>query len=488
MADIEGELGGSAQQPVVLRRKAKSTRPGNGRAALNGVVRLNRPKSEYISPSGVSTLDIRTRLRITEAELAIVQREVSDLLAERNTLEASARQFEDSWKFTVQECGRIVEQRDELQSKLEMLEQVVSSAYHQIPESHKGKKGGKVSRADLDQCRLMLETQTRVCETLEQERDRANDDYDFAQAQLHTLMSQYQDLAESCSEVARERDKARREVQMLREELHRYEPEPEANTREAKKSNESLQSQEEGSAEAPPNDTPLPQQLKEMKEERDTLQSMYEQAIHRAEQYQKQLYRAEEDRRQALATSEALTALWQKKFEKAQSENYELRQELLSAQDRISHLHEKLAVVRIQSRTPSSASTRPSPPEGDAPPLFPPHTPTSTTLTSYSSQPTPPHRAASFHSMNSLGTSLGPGARPGFPLSQPHSSLHHTNSLNPGSSTGVGKSPRWATVNTSHELISPSTGTYHAPSKRLRGFNDIHEVDNHSTDEEASWI
>ena len=47
----------------------------------------------------------------------------------------------------------------------------------------------------------------------------------------------------------------------------------------------------------------------------------------RAEQYQKQLYRAEEDRRQALATSEALTALWQKKFEKAQNENYDLRSE-----------------------------------------------------------------------------------------------------------------------------------------------------------------
>ena len=47
----------------------------------------------------------------------------------------------------------------------------------------------------------------------------------------------------------------------------------------------------------------------------------------RAEQYQKQLYRAEEDRRQALATSEALTALWQKKFEKAQTENYDLRSE-----------------------------------------------------------------------------------------------------------------------------------------------------------------
>ena len=37
--------------------------------------------------AGISTLDIRTRLRITEAELALVQREVSDLLVERNTLE-----------------------------------------------------------------------------------------------------------------------------------------------------------------------------------------------------------------------------------------------------------------------------------------------------------------------------------------------------------------------------------------------------------------
>ncbi len=45
----------------------------------------------------------------------------------------------------------------------------------------------------------------------------------------------------------------------------------------------------------------------------------------RAEQFQKQLYRAEEDRRQALATSEALASLWQKKFDKAQNENYDLR-------------------------------------------------------------------------------------------------------------------------------------------------------------------
>ena len=52
------------------------------------------------------------------------------------------------------------------------------------------------------------------------------------------------------------------------------------------------------------------------------------QALKKAEQCQKQLFRTEEDRRQALATSEALTALWQKKFEKAQNENYELRQVL----------------------------------------------------------------------------------------------------------------------------------------------------------------
>ena len=66
------------------------------------------PPLSFLTPShphllrhmtaGVSTLDIRTRLRITEAELAIVQREVLDLLAERNSLEASARQWEESWR------------------------------------------------------------------------------------------------------------------------------------------------------------------------------------------------------------------------------------------------------------------------------------------------------------------------------------------------------------------------------------------------------
>ncbi len=49
--------------------------------------------------AGISALDIRTRLRITEAELAIVQRELSDLLAERSLLEASSRQYEESWRY-----------------------------------------------------------------------------------------------------------------------------------------------------------------------------------------------------------------------------------------------------------------------------------------------------------------------------------------------------------------------------------------------------
>ena len=52
--------------------------------------------------AGISTLDIRTRLRISEAELAIVQREVADLLTEKNTLETNAKGYEESWKFAIQ--------------------------------------------------------------------------------------------------------------------------------------------------------------------------------------------------------------------------------------------------------------------------------------------------------------------------------------------------------------------------------------------------
>ena len=80
----------------------------------------------------------------------------------------------------------------------------------------------KTSKSLLEHIKLQLDTQTRVSESLEHERDKAYDDYQMAQAQLHTLIRQYQDLSSTCSEVARERDKAKAEVQLLREDLHRY--------------------------------------------------------------------------------------------------------------------------------------------------------------------------------------------------------------------------------------------------------------------------
>ena len=47
----------------------------------------------------------------------------------------------------------------------------------------KGKKNNKAIRSNLDQLKLSLETQTRVAESLEQERDRAYDDYEMAQVE-----------------------------------------------------------------------------------------------------------------------------------------------------------------------------------------------------------------------------------------------------------------------------------------------------------------
>ena len=96
---------------------------------------------------------------------------------------------------------------------------------HNVPHTlHSQPRGRKikVSKSSIEQIKLQLETQTRVSESLEHERDRAYDDYQLAQAQLHTLIRNYQDLASTCSEVARERDKAKAEVQLLREDLHRY--------------------------------------------------------------------------------------------------------------------------------------------------------------------------------------------------------------------------------------------------------------------------
>jgi hypothetical protein len=390
------DLAGEDLTATVKRRQ----KPGR---KLNGVVKGDS-RSMYISPSGLSTLDIRTRLRISEAELAIVQREVADLLTEKDTLETNARVFEESWKFAIQECGRIVEQRDDLQRKLLSLENAVSAAYH--PENnYKDNKKKKVTRADLDQCKVALETQTRVAETLEHERDQAYDDYQFAQAQLHTLMHQYQQLSNTCSEVAREREKAKAEVALLREELHRYESEPDTQggvsmSRSGSRKMSEHETTAEEVTDGPSSELPLEDQVRELREERENLRAMYDMVLKRSEQYQKQVHRADEERRQALATSEALTALWQKKFEKAQVEQYELGQDLLSAQNRITLLSQQLAMTRLQSGGP-----RHSPSEGDLTKKL--------TRAPHPSSPShkgidflPPHRTASFHGSLNYSTAV----------------------------------------------------------------------------------
>lgn len=76
-------------------------------------------------------------------------------------------------------------------------------------------------RAELDSILQQLNTQMRVSRQLEFERDKANDDYDLTKAQLQTVILQNQDLVNACAEVARQRDRAIAEKEVLREELNR---------------------------------------------------------------------------------------------------------------------------------------------------------------------------------------------------------------------------------------------------------------------------
>ena len=77
---------------------------------------------QHLLLGGVSMLDISTRLRIKEAELNIVRRDFSDLLAERNALETQCRRHEESWKFALQQLGRAIEQRNEAIGQLQIME------------------------------------------------------------------------------------------------------------------------------------------------------------------------------------------------------------------------------------------------------------------------------------------------------------------------------------------------------------------------------
>ena len=67
-----------------------------------------------------ASLDLSTKLRLAEAEVAILQREVAELVADRNTLEAQSAQFKVHWVFAMQSCGRLVEERDEAVAKFEV--------------------------------------------------------------------------------------------------------------------------------------------------------------------------------------------------------------------------------------------------------------------------------------------------------------------------------------------------------------------------------
>lgn len=515
---------------VVLRQRAGLGR--RERHTHNGIV-FTRPKSEYISPAGISALDIRTRLRITEAELAIVQRELSDLLAERSLLEASSRQYEESWRFSVSEFGRVVEQKDELQKKYEALEQAVTMASQSTPEL-KGKKSSKVTKATIEQLRLSLETQTRVAEVYEQERDRAYDDYEMAQVQLHTLFQQYQDLASSCSEVARERDRQKAEVHLMRDELHRYDPDSDlSSSRNSLKkpdsttgSRVSLTSVGGASSmggtsscmgdsdenQCTTDSQVLSQQIREAREERERISAKYDQLMKKADQFQKQLYRAEEDRRQALATSEALTSLWQKKFDKAQNENYDLRQEVLSAHERISLLQDHLAMARLQSR--GNTPLRPSPPDGNTPighqsPVKAPSTTiggpgadgggfwgsklNSSGGSIGSSKESSlissggsgmglagggvPQRTSSFHGFNQVTHYSSSQTTSGHSSSQKQSA----NGVVPISRSGSLKSPK--------ELISPFSSSFtYGPRPAAPHIKYLQGEQRHSTDDEGSWI
>lgn len=79
-------------------------------------------------------LDISTRLRITEAELNIVRREVSELLSERNTLEVQCRRHRESWKFALQQLGRAIEQRNEAVVNSQHLKSALSTSRARSPE------------------------------------------------------------------------------------------------------------------------------------------------------------------------------------------------------------------------------------------------------------------------------------------------------------------------------------------------------------------
>jgi len=119
-------------------------------------------------------------------------------------VEEASTTFYSNWQFSLMQCGRIAEEKSELSAKLDALKPPTISTTSK-----------KARKSEVEQLKVALDTQNRVCEQLEQERDRANDDFQSCQAQLTTLLDNYHILATASAAVARERDAAQQEVSCI---------------------------------------------------------------------------------------------------------------------------------------------------------------------------------------------------------------------------------------------------------------------------------
>ncbi|XP_011405674.2 PREDICTED: non-neuronal cytoplasmic intermediate filament protein-like [Amphimedon queenslandica] len=330
--------GGSSSSTGIAKPKG-----GGVKTSSNGYTKLAVSSDEYILAGGVSMLDGSTKLRIMEAELNIVRRDFSELLAERNTLETQCRRYEDSWRFTVQQLARAIEQRNDAVSQLQILEGGGSPVMKasRSPEFKMKKMKSQQLRVELDSIMQQLNTQMRVSRQLEFERDKANDECDLTKAQLQTVILQNQDLINACAEVARQRDRAIAEKEVLREELNRYDNELECIV------------DFEGDNEAPSStrEKLLLQQIKMLREQREQLQTTYHQTI---EQYKKQVSKLTLDKRNAAASADGMRALLQRRLEGSQTENTELRAELRTSSELITQLKNQLAHLRLSQQGQSS--------------------------------------------------------------------------------------------------------------------------------------
>lgn len=304
---------------------------------------------------------------MAEAEVAILQRQIAELIAERTRLEEESVQYKLHWTYAIQTCGYLVEQRNAAVSKFEALEKGVASAYQAVTDSTSSGKGkkGKINKHDYDQLKVTLQTQIRVAEQLEEERDHANDEYEFALARLHTVQRHHQKLSHAASEMGRERDRAVAELDILRQQMTQgTQEESTSSTPSDEKSpgehvRLSLRLSEDSSTTAlTPSEkddllllrndiAKLREQLNDTEKERDELKAELETCFDQLNQFEENMDQARKDCR----ASESIVHLWQKKYDKLAKEKMDLREDLLTANDRILYLQDELAKERLHRKS-----------------------------------------------------------------------------------------------------------------------------------------